>query len=301
MGRSSGTDSVIYGVMGMLSGLPWWGALKPRTRKRIVSSVSGAISLILLLLGGGLLFGSGEAPGLALLSAVAWALAYAFAIAAEGRESTGEAAARARLQLAEERLIHDLATPPGPGLGTADDEERDSSRPGLEETEARRPGSVLPPLPEDRLALSALWDVTHSRLDLYHQIATRQAKQSFLAAQVASVAGFVLLVVFAVLAARARNIAGAVSAGGLGAVAAGLAGYIGRTFVRSQESAAGHLRAYFDQPLEFSMFLAAERLMLGAGKDLDKGQRAAILSAMVQSMTAPDARLSTEVNRHETR
>ncbi|WP_406105592.1 hypothetical protein OG698_25245 [Streptomyces sp. NBC_01003] len=33
------------------------------------------------------------------------------------------------------------------------------------------------------------------------------------------------------------------------------------TFVRPQETAAGHLRAYFDQPLELSHYLAAERLV----------------------------------------
>jgi hypothetical protein len=31
-----------------------------------------------------------------------------------------------------------------------------------------------------------LWEVTHSRLDLYHQIATGQARRSFLAAQAAN-------------------------------------------------------------------------------------------------------------------
>ena len=114
---------------------------------------------------------------------------------------------------------------------------------------------------EDKLALSALWEVTHSRLDLYHQIATGQARRSFFTAQASIIAGFVLLVTFALLSVRAQTTASAITTAGLGAVSAALAGYIGRTFVRSQESAAAHLRAYFDQPLEFSKFLAAERLL----------------------------------------
>jgi hypothetical protein len=141
---------------------------------------------------------------------------------------------------------------------------------------------------EDQLALRALWEVTHSRLDLYHQIATSQARRSFIAAQVASGAGFVLLVAFAVLTAHAQNTASAIATGALGAASAALAGYISRTFVRSQESAAAHLRAYFDQPLEFSRYLAAERL-LASGADLGDDQRAAILSALVESIVAPDA------------
>jgi hypothetical protein len=115
--------------------------------------------------------------------------------------------------------------------------------------------------PEDRLALPALWEVTHSRLDLYHQIATGQARDSFRNAQRAMWAGFVLLAAFAVLAALSRSTAAAITTAALGGVSAAFAGYISRTFVRSQESAASHLRAYFDQPLEFSRYLAAERLM----------------------------------------
>lgn len=136
---------------------------------------------------------------------------------------------------------------------------------------------------DDRLALAALWTVTHRRLDLYHQIATSQARRSFNTAQMAMAAGFALLIGFAVLAARARTPAAAITTGGLGAVSAAFAGYIGRTFVRSQESAASHLRAYFDQPLEFSRFLAAERLIAASG-DLTAEEQAAILGNLVQAI-----------------
>lgn len=138
-------------------------------------------------------------------------------------------------------------------------------------------------LRDDRLTLAALWDVTHGRLDLYHQIVTRQARRSFGAAQVAMAIGFVLLVVFAGLAVQAKTTTGAISVGSLGAVGAAFAAYIGKTFVRSQESAASHLRAYFDQPLELSRYLAAERLLADA-TDLSADQHAAILSTLVQSI-----------------
>lgn len=95
--------------------------------------------------------------------------------------------------------------------------------------------------------------------------------------------GFVLLVVFTVLAAEAKTTTAAISAGGLGAVGAAFSAYIGRTFIRSQESAASHLRAYFDQPLELSRYLAAERLLADAA-DLTPEQRAAIVSSLVESI-----------------
>jgi hypothetical protein len=42
------------------------------------------------------------------------------------------------------------------------------------------------------------------------------------------------------------------------------------------------MRAYFDQPLEFSRYLAAERLITDAR--LETEQRAEILSSLVQAM-----------------
>lgn len=134
------------------------------------------------------------------------------------------------------------------------------------------------------LGLPELWEATHARLDLYHQIATGQAKTSFRNAQIAMGAGFLLLILFAGIALWASTTAVAIVAGGLGAVSAALAGYVAKTFIRSQEAAATHLRSYFDQPLELSRYLAAERLV--ADGDLSQEQRGEILSALVQAMVA---------------
>ncbi|MCB5910149.1 TRADD-N-associated membrane domain-containing protein [Streptomyces pinistramenti] len=163
-------------------------------------------------------------------------------------------------------------------------------------------GAPLPPEPADRaeeevangvanvptaerkgrLPLSELWAVTHRRLDLYHEIALSQASRSFRNAQIAMGLGFSLLVAFVFMALRAGTTAGSVVAGGLGAVAATLAGYVSRTFIRSQEAAAGHLRAYFDQPLEFSRYLAAERLIAEA--ELSEEQRGEMLATLIEAM-----------------
>ncbi|MFF2964261.1 hypothetical protein ACFVT1_36460 [Streptomyces sp. NPDC057963] len=159
-------------------------------------------------------------------------------------------------------------------------------RDGEEADAAAGPESTSPEgaAGSQHLALAELWAATHARLELYHKIATGQAKQSFRNAQVAMVMGFVLLVAFVVVALKASTTAGSIVAGGLGAVSAALAGYVSRTFVRSQEAAAGHLRSYFDQPLELSRFLAAERLI--ADGKLNDEQRAEILMALVQAMVA---------------
>jgi hypothetical protein len=112
----------------------------------------------------------------------------------------------------------------------------------------------------------------------------------------AMIIGFVLLTAFAFLATEAKTTAAAVSAGALGAVGTAFSGYIARTFIRSQESAASHLRAYFDQPLELSRYLAAERLLANAG-DLTAEQRADILSSLVGAIATsgqPDVSTKTK-------
>jgi hypothetical protein len=201
------------------------------------------------------------------------------------RKSSAEAAARERLRSAEAKLAAELArdTFHEPSDLYAKESEGVKSGEHLD-ADAFEPEVPLKGKLEDRLALSALWEVTHSRLDLYHQIATGQARSSFFTAQVATGVGFVLLVVFALLSARTHTTAGAITTGSLGAVSAALAGYIGRTFVRSQEAAANHLRAYFDQPLEFSKYLAAERLLASGSLALSSEQQAAILTALIEGV-----------------
>ncbi|MFI1956966.1 hypothetical protein ACH46L_03495 [Streptomyces althioticus] len=134
------------------------------------------------------------------------------------------------------------------------------------------------------LALSTLWRLTHAQLELYHKIATSQAKRSFFTAQASMILGFGMLAAFVYLALKVSNMTGAIVAGGLGAVSAALAGFISKTFVKSQQTAADHLRAYFDQPLEFSRYLAAERLLADAS--LPEEKRAEVVAALVQTVAA---------------
>lgn len=150
-----------------------------------------------------------------------------------------------------------------------------------------------PTVPQGDLTLAALWKVTHARLDHYHEIATGQAKVSFRNAQVSMGVGFILLVLFVVLALNASTTAGAIVAGGLGAVSGALSGYVAKTFIRSQEAAATHLRSYFDQPLEHSRYLAAERLIADGG--LSQEQRTEVLSSLVQAIvTGPQQPLPAD-------
>ena len=136
---------------------------------------------------------------------------------------------------------------------------------------------------EDMLALAVLWQVTNARLNQYHQIATGQARRSFTSAQVAIAFGFILLIGFAALAFRAHSPTASITISVLGAASAALAGYISRTFIRSQETAAKYLRAYFEQPLEFSRYLAAERL-LASQPETKSDERDSLLRVIIEAV-----------------
>ncbi|MFI1361729.1 hypothetical protein [Streptomyces griseochromogenes] len=192
---------------------------------------------------------------------------------------------RERVREAEEGLERALRPAPG---GSHMSAEPGPYADGLRSGSARDGADLA----GTRLTLPELWAVTHRRLDLYHEIALGQAARSFRNAQFAMVLGFVLLAAFVAVALRAGTTAGSVVAGGLGAVAAGLAGYVSRTFIRSQEAAAGHLRAYFHQPLEFSRYLAAERLVADA--PLSEERRAEVLGALVAAMVSGPGRDTAE-------
>ncbi|NEA34988.1 hypothetical protein [Streptomyces sp. SID13031] len=108
---------------------------------------------------------------------------------------------------------------------------------------------------------ASLWQVTQRRLDYYHRIATTQSERSFSYGQRAAWLGLALLTLCAVLSILAKSPTAAGIAGALGLAGGGLAGYLGRTFMRTQEAATAQLREYFAQPLEFSRYLAAERIL----------------------------------------
>ena len=138
---------------------------------------------------------------------------------------------------------------------------------------------------------ASLWKVTQKRLDYYHQIATGQAERSFLYSQIAAATGFAVLLVSAIVAAFATSLIASISSAIAGISAGGLGAYVGSTFMRSQNMAATQLREYFRQPLGFSNYLAAERLLT----DLDKADRAGAVRDIIKAMVSNhDASFSHE-------
>ena len=128
----------------------------------------------------------------------------------------------------------------------------------------------------------SLWAVTQKRIDLYHQIATVQARTSFVNGQIAAYAGFLVVIGVAVIAGFTQNTAGAIAASVIGVAGAGLSGYIGATFMKAQAAASAQLREYFLQPVEFARVLAAERLL----DKLEANDRGPVVADIIKSMTS---------------
>lgn len=111
------------------------------------------------------------------------------------------------------------------------------------------------------LDFTSLWEVTAKRLDYYHEIATQQANASFRRAQLAMGSGFAILLIALLASLLAETLVSSITSAFIGGLSAALGGYIGRTFLRSQETASSNLQGYFHQPLELSRILVAERLL----------------------------------------
>ncbi|MEV6644262.1 hypothetical protein [Amycolatopsis sp. NPDC051371] len=122
------------------------------------------------------------------------------------------------------------------------------------------------------LTLTDLWHQNQERLSAYHTMATGQAAKSYRNGQNATVAGFVVLLFSVIFASVTSSLTGALAAGGIGAVGAVLTAYLTRTFLRMHESSSRQLRSYFDQPVDLSRILAAERLLNMISDDARRGE-----------------------------
>ncbi|MDI5913385.1 MULTISPECIES: hypothetical protein [Streptomyces] len=159
---------------------------------------------------------------------------------------------------------------------------------GLAENELRKAESEISAGATD---FTSLWRATQKRLDYYHKIATTQAERSFLYGQIAAGAGFSLIVICAVIAGLSGSATASIVAGATGITGASLGAYIGATFMKTQESATTQLRAYFLQPLEFSKFLAAERLL----RHLDEENRQEATRVLIAAISCAPVAGSAEV------
>lgn len=134
--------------------------------------------------------------------------------------------------------------------------------------------------PEEDTAFTALWAATRNRIDTYHSLALAQAQRSFLGTQIATYAGFAIVVGLGIAAAAAPTFAGSVTAATVGVIGGGLSTYVASTFMKSQAQATDQLRQFFNQPMEFTRLLSIERLL----EDLSEADKSAAVLRIIDKM-----------------
>jgi hypothetical protein len=132
----------------------------------------------------------------------------------------------------------------------------------LDDEEAPAPQASTPSKWLQDPDLQNLITLNRTQMQVYHELATKQATYASRNSRRAMLVGFALLLVGGVVALRADEEASKVVVGALAGLGSLLAGYIGRTFLKAEDRAMQQLNFYFQQPLVTSYMLAAERLSL---------------------------------------
>jgi hypothetical protein len=138
----------------------------------------------------------------------------------------------------------------------------------------------------DRLELAELWLATQGKIEQDRQFVLRQARLYSNASLGAMVIGLFMMAAFIVYAVRAHT-ASAEIAAGISVVAAALTSYLGKTFMKSQETTASYLQGYFATQLDFFRLLAAERLVEKSSQATDV-EGAKLLRSIAQDLGAPN-------------
>ncbi|MDQ3678390.1 MAG: hypothetical protein M3401_16595 [Actinomycetota bacterium] len=114
---------------------------------------------------------------------------------------------------------------------------------------------------EESTALPALLRLNRKQIEEYHVLTKGQASSAYVASQIAMSAGLLVLLIGSAVAVALNDPASKATAAGLTAIGSLLAGYIGRTFIRTYERTLVQLNHFFEQPLLNSYLLTAERLV----------------------------------------
>lgn len=132
-----------------------------------------------------------------------------------------------------------------------------------QETAARQGvNDVLAKL-EDGLDLGILMKLNRKQMEAYHLLTRQQASDAYKKSVMAMGTGLLALIagVLAVIFLPGTDTIEKITTGVLTAVGTVLAGYISRTYLRTYDTALHQLNHYFEQPLQTSYLLAAERLI----------------------------------------
>jgi len=97
-------------------------------------------------------------------------------------------------------------------------------------------------------------------------------------------AGFIVLVVGATLVITLKSVSDQIATGSLTPLGSVLAGYVTRTYLATYRETLQQLNYYFQQPLDTSYLLAAERVTEQLPKDSESHERAKQLEKIIDKL-----------------
>ncbi|MGR3936472.1 TRADD-N-associated membrane domain-containing protein [Streptomyces sp. BRA346] len=146
--------------------------------------------------------------------------------------------------------------------------------------------------------LQNLITLNRAQMQVYHEIATKQARLASRNSRWAIAIGYTVLVAGAIVAIRSGSETSKIVIGALALVGSLLSAYISRTFSQSEDRAMDQLNYYFRQPLVTSYVLSAERLTFR----LEDGRRDELVTEVVQGvLSAAQNAYDGEVGRDQSR
>ena len=111
----------------------------------------------------------------------------------------------------------------------------------------------------ERLSLSALWTLNCEQVSSYHTLVLNDSRSSRSLTSRSLTVGYAFILVTGVLTLFADSTPAVIAGGATAAAVAALTGFVTNAIIRSSESSAGGVRAFFNHPIEVDRMLAAER------------------------------------------
>ncbi|RPF30312.1 TRADD-N-associated membrane domain-containing protein [Streptomyces sp. TLI_185] len=130
-------------------------------------------------------------------------------------------------------------------------------------------------------SLKILMDLNQRQVERYHEIVTRQARQSYRSAQFAMWAGVAMLAACLYVGLRYNAAEIKAFAAAMGAVSGAMTGYLSKTYLAVYRETLSQLNRFFDQPVTNGYFLAAERL---AGDSMPEMRQRIVEQILLVSM-----------------
>lgn len=154
---------------------------------------------------------------------------------------------------------------------------------------------------EDGTELPALFRLNRRQIEEFHVLTKGQASSAYVASQIAMSAGLLVLIAGSAVAIAINDPASKATAGALTAIGSLLAGYIGRTFIRTYERTLVQLNHFFEQPLLSSYLLTAERLVGRVSPDNRDELYARLIDQALSTLTDQSKHMPLEGEVHDDR